>query len=116
MDFESMHNQYAVYWAPGRLADGGKQTYQAPVELRCRWEDSQLEMKDPRRANGVWMSKSQVFTTVRLDENGYLWEGRLVDINADTTAPTKNRNAMRVEVVERTPSVDGTEFEYVAYT
>lgn len=115
MDFESMHNQYAVYWAPNLMKDSGKQTYAAPVELLCRWEDTQLEMKDPKRTNGVWMSKSQIFTTVKLAENGYLWEGRLaaVPFAAD---PAKNPNSMRIEVVERTPSVDGTEFEYIAYT
>jgi hypothetical protein len=114
MDFESLHNQYAVYWPPGPLGDDRKPTFLPADEIKCRWEKTQMEMKDATRANGVWMSRAQVFSTVPLKEAGYLWRGRFSNL-VDRLVPQKNRDAARIETVDETPSVDAEEVEYIAY-
>lgn len=114
MDWDSLHNQYAVYWPPGPLGDNGKITYLPAEEIKCRWEKTQLEMKDDTKANGVWTSKTQVFSQRQFEEGGYLWRGRYSQLK-NTTVPTPNKDAQRIETVEETPSIDATEAEYIAY-
>lgn len=114
MDFDSLHNQHAVYWAPGPPGIDTKPTYLPAVEIKCRWEDTVVELKDPAAKDGVFQSKTQVFSTVRLRKNGYLWEGTYSNL-VDVSVPSKNPEAVRIEMTERTPSVEADEVEYIAY-
>lgn len=70
--------QTAVYWA-NPVADGyGGTTYDYPIEISCRWEDSTRKVMD---ANGdEIVSRAQILLTRDVDEGGVLFLGDLDDL------------------------------------
>lgn len=107
-------NQTAVYWPPGSRRNDGKEGFGTAVQIRCRWEDTQVEVKDATRANGVWSSKSVVDTDTAVQKNGYLWRGLLADV-VSAIDPRANPDASRIEYRDLIPSVDATQVLYTAY-
>lgn len=116
MNISRKLNQYAVYWGRDGVGNDGKERFASPVEIRCRWEDSQMEIKDPTRAqaNGVWSAKSIIDTTHPVEKGGYLWEGRLADLLSPAD-PRRVGDAGRIEYRDKIPSVRATQTLYTAY-
>ena len=114
MDFDSLHSEYACYWAPKPVGRDGKPTYDPAVEIKCRWEDSQIEFSMPKMKEGVWTSGSAVFTSHPVVKGGYVWYGRYSRL-VNRFVPHENPDAQRIEIRDRTPSIDAEEVEYIAY-
>jgi hypothetical protein len=106
--------QRAVYWPKGPPSKDGKETFGTPVQIRCRWEDTQVEVKDATRANGVWSSKSVVDTDHPVQKGGYLWKGDFSRL-ADRDNPKANADASRIEYRDSIPSVEADQTLYTAY-
>jgi hypothetical protein len=78
--------QTAVYWG-NPVNDGyGGYTYDAPVEIKCRWEEKVRTIAD---VFGEYrLSKATVLVNDPLDYNGYLYLGTLAEVNAMTGVTT----------------------------
>lgn len=114
--------QRAVYWgSPTPDKDGGM-TFAEPVEIKCRWKDSN-ELK--LRGDGQYYStKAKILTNSILVEGGYLWKGTLAelttlasnDTNVDTTNPATILNSGVIHQVDITPMpMKNDEFVRVYY-
>jgi hypothetical protein len=69
---------YAVYWAPVGNDEEGQPTYEGPVEIRCRWDDTTVQYKDYRGRDTV--SRAIVYPDRALVNGGVLWRGRLTAV------------------------------------
>lgn len=81
-------NSYAVYWgAPTDMGDGLK-IFNDPIEIRCRWETREQIMVYQNGEKNI--SRSIVYVDRDVDENGYLYDGRLADLDdfLDSSAGT----------------------------
>ena len=75
-----MCKQTAVYWG-NPVADGyGGFTFDSPREVKCRWEDKKQLIMDNQGKEIV--ARSIVYVLEDLDEQGYLFWGKLSDAAA----------------------------------
>lgn len=107
-----MRKQYAVYWAPGGIGPDGATTFEEPVELRVRWEDSQEQFVN--REGDVKVSKSKVYTENNLEISGYLWKGNLEDLT-DPSDPLGNEDAYEIQSVSEIPDMKAKRFLRIAW-
>lgn len=114
MNIKRKLNQTAVYWPKGARRNDGKEGFGTAVQIDCRWEDTQVEIKDATKANGVWMGKSVIDTDHPVQQGGYLWKGLLADV-VSALDPRANPDAGRIEYRDGIPSVDATQTLYTAY-
>ena len=102
--------QKCCYWANPVSDNNGGYTFNAPIEIDCRWDDKQ-ELK-----TGFWgnkfASQASVLVNIDLDRRSYLWNGTLVQLQAEATANGYNINNPRefptafiVEQFEKIPMV-----------
>jgi hypothetical protein len=78
--------QTAVYWAPGTADSHGEITFEAPVEINVRWEDSTERIAT---ANGSQiLCHAKVFVTAQYDKQGYLFLGTLADCSSNADPKT----------------------------
>ena len=116
MRISKLLNQHAVYWAKGPPRTDGKQTFLDPVQIKCRWEDTQIEVKDATKANGVWSAKSVIDTEYEVEKGGYLWRGKLAQLTTLNPADPKTQtDSGRVEYVDGIPGVSAAQTLYTAY-
>jgi hypothetical protein len=107
-------NQTAVYWG-NPINDGyGTFTFDDPVEIACRWEDSN---KLIRQSNGEQkLSMAEVQVSQDLDENGILFLGDLDDLTAAQEAdPASISSAYVIMRFDKIPTLKGTKFFRKAY-
>lgn len=79
--------QTAVYWAnPVRDGSGGY-TYDAPIEVSCRWDIKQKLVLD--RDGKEVVSQAKVFVTQDMDVEEILYFGGLTDLTAAQKANPK---------------------------
>lgn len=114
--------QRAVYWGSPTYDGNGGMTFDAPVEIKCRWRDSN-ELK--LRADGNYYStKAKILTNSVLVEGGFLWKGTLAelttlaatDTNVDTTNPVTILNSGVIHQIDITPMpMKNDEFVRVYY-
>jgi len=71
-------DQTAVYWGNPKSDGYGGFTYDDPVEIDCRWADTQIVFDSGDGSQLV--SKAVVHTTVDLDMDGLLYLGTLDDL------------------------------------
>jgi hypothetical protein len=113
--------QKCCYWA-NPVSDGnGGYTFDAPVEIDCRWDDKQ-ELK-----TGFWgnrfASQASVLVNIDLDRRSFLYNGTLVDLQTEATLNGYNVNNPRefptafvVEQFEKIPMVfSSTDFVRTAF-
>src|SRR5687768_6462363 len=67
--------QDCVYWAPKGVDDFGNTQYEAPVDMKCRWEDVNELFTD--NAGAERMSRSKVYTTEDVVADGAMCLGTL---------------------------------------
>jgi hypothetical protein len=107
--------QTAVYWG-NPLPDGyGKLSFDPPVEISCRWEDT---TKVVTGANGEQIvCRAIILVTQDLDEGGMLYLGALDDISStQETNPYLISNAYSIKRFDKVPAVKSTtEFVRTAY-
>lgn len=101
--------QTAVYWG-GPVSDGkGGHTFDAPVEIKCRWTDKQRVTTDQ---DGLQLqAKGNLMVTQDLDTEGWVYLGLLEDLtNEDNnfTIPANPINvpgAYKIIAVDKIPMV-----------
>ena len=100
--------QDAVYWGNPVSNGTGGMTFDAPVDIKCRWTDKQRIILS---ANGVQvLVKGEVMITADLDLQGWLKLGRLSDFDStvDETNPMKVAGAYEIIAVDKIPMIKST--------
>lgn len=110
----SMRTQTAVYWAPFRVDEFGKQEYAAPAQMKCRWVDKAefFNTKDGSQA----VSSAFVYCDRIVKIDGVLWLGKLSDVPAEAKPaangglwkPLKVDDAWIIRQFNRTPILRAT--------
>jgi len=108
-----MRRQTAVYWHPNGTDNFGRVAYDAPVELRVRWETGfQEESKtEPSRTTDARASVVYVPAIEGGDVaiGGWLWLGALEDA-VDASNPENNPGAGQITKFDKIPTLKATEF------
>lgn len=106
-----MLRQFAVYWPITGADSRGKPTWGPPIELPCRWEDTQDTFQDSKLER--LRSEAVVYLTYDVEQGGVLMLGELTSsIDSD---PKANPNAWEISKVEKVPSLQVNETLRVAY-
>jgi hypothetical protein len=107
-------NQKCIYWAPIDVNQFGETQYADPIELDCRWEDTQKLFTDKEGKEQISSSIVYPITSVKLD--GYLYLGTLNDLNSvEENDPIGMTNAGRIKNFSTSVGVDGTSKVYKAW-
>jgi hypothetical protein len=107
--------QTAVYWGNPTPGGSGKMTYDPPVEIRCRWQDTKKVVTDN---NGVQViCSAELLVTKDLDEQGWVYLGSLDEItDAQETDPMLLNGAYQIKQFDKIPMIySTTEFVRKAY-
>ena len=99
--------QAAVYWAVRGLDDFGRPTYEYPIEIDCRWEDTVEEFVTPEGDQEV--SKAKLIVDRDLVLKGVVFLGEL-DSTVDVDDPKANDGAWEIRSVLQTPDFKGRRF------
>ena len=103
-----MLKQTAVYWSPGSGFDAyGQPVWGEPVELLCRWEDTNVEFIDPQGTRQV--SQARVFVGQDLEVGGVLMLGSTADTDSSLD-PKANPGAFEIRSVSKAPDLRASRF------
>lgn len=107
--------QDAVYWGNPQNDGYSDFIYDAPVAIKCRWEDKVQFFQD--RQGNEQSSRSIVYVLQELDEEGWLYLGLLTDLTtAEKANPKLIRAASTIKKFEKTPALGTTtDFYYKAW-
>ena len=107
--------QDAVYWGNPQNDGYSDFTYDAAVEIKCRWEDKVQFIRD--RQGNEQSSRSIVYPLQELDEEGWLYLGLLTDLTAAQIAnPKLIEKASTIKKFEKSPALGSTtDFSYKAW-
>lgn len=103
----SMRRQKGVYWARTGTDEFGNAKYAGPVQIKCRWEDSNEMFKGVGGEDEV--SNARVYVDRDCPEGGVLWQGMLVNL-VSQTKPFKNPGAYEIRKYGKLPTLKATEF------
>lgn len=105
---EALCVQTAVYWA-NPVNNGFSQfTYDAPVEIKCRWEEKDQIVSQPDEKAVIY--RSIIFLLIDVDVDGLLWLGSLDDLTTIQKAdPLKIENIMIIKRFEKSPEIRKTD-------
>jgi len=114
--------QKCVYWGNPVSDNKGGYTFDAPIEIDCRWEDKQ-ELKEDYNGN-KFSSQSTVLVNQDIERRSYLANNTLVGLQAIATEKGYDINNPRdfpdvfiVRQFEETPMVFANDdFVRVAFT
>lgn len=107
-----MRKQSAVYWPLDALDAFGQPTWGTPVEIECRWEDSNEQIMLP---NGeTIMSRATVYVDRDTPEGGLLMLGELSS-SVDEDDPKKNAGVWEIRKFDKLPNFRNTEFLRTVY-
>lgn len=104
--------QTATYWGNPAPDGWGGKTFDAPVEILCRWED---KVEKVIGANGEEIvSRSVVFLAQDVDEGGFLYLG---SVSGDSTddSPEEVAGAYEIKAFRKIPSIRATKWERKAW-
>ncbi len=106
--------QTVVYWANPTPDGFGSYTFDAAVEILCRWEDRTGTFVSNKGEQ--LYSKAHVYTLQDVDENGFLYLGELDDLDSNPDDPKIVDNAWEIKRFDKIPSLGSTtEFVRKAY-
>ncbi len=104
-----MRKQFCVYWGSPVNDKKGGFTYGTPVELTCRWEDSQVKYVTAQGEDKV--SKAIVYVSQDVDVGGFLWLGRLANIpTGSSTNPKLATGSGEIKNFSKLPNMKAKEF------
>ena len=107
------HKQVAVYWA-NSVEDGyGGRTFDAPVEIDCRWEQKQELFIDASGRESV--SKAVVFVGQDIAPGEYLFLGALDDLPSAPTPMDADVTAYEIRGFSKIPNIRATDYERKAW-
>jgi hypothetical protein len=98
--------QTAVYW--GNPVDNGmgKNSYDAPVEIKCRWEGKGQILKTWDAKGNIIEYIGVIYVTQDLDKDGCLFLGTLDDISSDAYyEPEVMDDAYAIKQFEKLPAL-----------
>ncbi len=94
----------AVYWAVSGN-NGYTNTFSAPAEISCRWEDRQ---KLVRTATGEEkLSSSTIFTDEELIMGSFLYKGDIDSLSSSAAGPRDNVASREIIAFKNIPDLDG---------
>lgn len=96
-----MRRQKAVLWAYVGNNDYGQPTVDAPIEIKCRFEDVQEEFIDMVGAKVI--SDAKIYLDREVALHSVIWVGRLLDLPVDPT------NLLEVRKYSALPNLRNTE-------
>jgi hypothetical protein len=111
---ENTYAQTAVYWGAPTPDGYGGNTFAAPIEVVCRWEDKEQFLGSQvggEVTGGLMLSRSIVFVKQDVDEEGYLYLGTLDDLVLDSNDyidPKEVDKAYIIKRFEKSPAVGST--------
>ena len=103
--------QAAVYWPPLPADQYGVPTWGAPVQIKCRWEDTIEEFIDAKGSKAF--TRAKVFADRVLTPGGVLFKGTLAAISS-SAAPKDNPGAWEIRSFNNTPNLNQTDVTNVA--
>jgi hypothetical protein len=101
--------QTAVYW--GNPVNNGfsKNTYDAPIEIACRWEGKTQLLKTYDAKGNIIEYIGVVYVLQDLDEDGCLFLGSLTDLTPEAYAePEVMEQAFAIKQFEKLPGLRST--------
>ena len=114
-----MLKQTCVYWEPASADSGGddfddygQPIVTDPVELGCRWEDTNEEFTAPDGTRRVCRAKVDVESDVKV--GGILMLGEIADIT-DSVDIKENDGAWEIRKFDKLPTLDATKFLRTCY-
>jgi len=109
--------QTAVYWGDPTNDGYGGYTFDSPVEILCRWEDSDQVLDEINTQGEKHVSRAKVYTTQDIAIDSMLYLGSLSDLTSEQQSnPTTVPNIYIVKRVERVPSLGSdSDFLYRIY-
>ena len=101
-----MRKQWCVYWAFLEQDRNGKDLYDDPIVLKCRWEDKTEQ--DFLITGQEVIVKSTVYVDRTMPLGGVLWLGLLVD------APCTPPEHQKIKVFREIPKLTGPQVLRIA--
>ena len=99
-----MRRQLCTYWGPAANDGFGKLTYDIPISVKCRWDDTQELFID---SNGDQvLSKSIIYPDIVMENGGFV---ALMDWTALLTAVPSDYDSFEVMSVGQVPNLKNTE-------
>jgi hypothetical protein len=110
--------QTCVYWGDPQNDGEGGWTFDAPVELLCRWEGKVQVVKDDDAKGGEIECVAIVYLLQDVDEEGFLFLGTLDDLEATEDSsenssggwynPLAVEGAYKIKQFEKMPALGST--------
>lgn len=100
-----LKNGRAMYWSPvGKDRSGQIVLNDTPVEVKCRWEDTNEQFVD--QTGNTVVSQARVFVDRDLEIGGFLWQGTQAEYDAlSEKDPKKIRKALRIRAFGKLPNL-----------
>ena len=106
----------AVYWGNPQNDGFGGFTFDAPVEIKCRWENKtevDFGWFSAGFPGNVRLSKSSLLVLEDMEEKAYLWKGTLDELEdlygSDVPDPMQVRDAFKIHRFDKIPMVFKTD-------
>lgn len=96
--------QTITYWAPGAPDGFGGKAYNAPTNIKGRWEDRVQNIMDNSGQETV--SNATVYLSSDVAVHGYLFNG-----NSTASSPVGLSGAYEIKRVDKTPTLNAQYFE-----
>lgn len=101
---QDMQVHTLTYWAPLGADEYGKQRFDDPVEMTCRWDDVSEEFID---ADGIkQISRAKVYPELDVLPGGVLWKGEITNLQ-DTARPLGNEGALVIKRLDKIDTIEG---------
>jgi len=114
MNLKRFTKQMAIYWAKSDPSHDnyGKPLYETPVEIDCRWEDTNELYVDSQGEQQT--SSCTIMTLIDVMVGGFLMLGSLDSI-IDTEHPGQNEGAWEIKSFTKVPDRKAKKFVRTAY-
>lgn len=107
-----VQKQRLVYWAPKQSNSHGEKQWEAPVELKCRWDGKNTQVIGADAT--MVLSRNALITEVLLDVGGIVVLGELDNISYWAEAP-QNPGAYEILAVSSTPDIRNRRILFEAF-
>lgn len=101
-----MRKQDAVWWAVTGQNSSGENLYDAPVEVKCRWEDVAEQFTDAM--GQIAISNSRVYVDRAMKVGDILWKGKLAEV-VSQMQPFQNAGAYAIRKFGQIPNLKNSE-------
>lgn len=103
-----MLNQTVTYWSPGTVDNYGDLSFNTPVTMNGRWENSVELVTDSKGRE--FTSRARVYLFSDVENEGYLFLG-----TSAVADPTTLEGAYLIRFFSKIPDIDAIDFERKAF-